>query len=151
MKGFRLQSQPKAIWELWYTSEQAFQHGKSISKICPFCTHSTETCEHVLKCPAKKNDRRQHLLWLEEELRKIGTSTVMTKYILGNTRKWENDEELELIRVPSNIHEQKLNKAISEKRDIGWRFLLWGLLSKKWNTCHEARNKQSSEKQKFYE
>lgn len=81
-------SNRKTMWKLWCTKSHTFRYNKSISDFCPVCTNQTEDFTHVLTYPSAENIQKPHLLSLKQTIKKIGTSDIMTEYIMTNVRNW---------------------------------------------------------------
>ena len=132
---------------MWYTMKNAFKYKKALSPIFPLCMQQTEDFTHVLLCPSARNARKNNLVSLKQRMKKVGTSDIMTEYILTNVRNQAESVQGETPMYPTTPHKHLLWETIQEQTIIGWEAFQRGFLTQKWNKCHELWVKESNQKE----
>jgi hypothetical protein len=98
---------------------------------------STETLEHVIRCPHRRNVKLWHqsIRSMDTKLRKIGTDPDIIRTFTLYLLKWFSGESSTTF-CPRHV-KRNIKKACRDQAQIGWDQFLLGLWSKKWAQCQE--------------
>ena len=123
----------------WYTMTVANKWNTHDSPVCPLCTQTNETCDHVLYCQNHHmcRVRDKYLRNLQQQLSQLNTDPNISKCITTEITAWLKSNQQPSPQQPTNHDadtniDNTLTSAIQNQRTIGWGNFLRGFISKDW-------------------
>ena len=107
--------------------------------LCPTCQHPNEDFEHFLACPGRQTWTIERLFRLNQDLQRIRTAPSLRRLLVIQLRN------LLLPQANAQLLQQDGLLALShEQSQIGWRGLITGHFSNKWETVQAQFNPRSA-------
>jgi hypothetical protein len=98
---------------------------------CPRCKKADETALHVIQCQhaTAREEWTKQFEQLQKWFDNQTTDPNISKAIIYNLKKWRKSGGL----FPHHYQDKKIQRAVTEQKDIGWDQLMYGRISTRWS------------------